>query len=150
MKKKLILVILLIIISISIIMFLSKSNKLNLSSEYYNKGILKEITKQELSSKLNSNETFILFTYNNFCTFKISCDEIFNETAKKLNITILKIPFSDFKDTSLYNNVKYAPTIMIIHKGKIVSYLDPEKDDDLPKYQDINEFIKWLKEYLNI
>ena len=150
MKKKLITLLLLIIVSIPIIIFLTKPTKLTLSPEYHNKGNLKEITKDELLTKLNSNETFILFTYNNFCTFKISCDEIFNESAKNLNITILKIPFTDFKEITLYTNVKYAPSVMIINKGEIISYLDPEKDKDLPKYQDSNEFTKWLQEYLNI
>lgn len=150
MKKKLIIVLLLIIISIPLIIFLTKPTKLTISPEYHNKGYLKEITKEELLTKLNSNGTFILFTYNNFCTFKISCDEIFNESAKNLNITILKIPFIDFKETTLYTNVKYAPSVMIINKGEIISYLDPEKDKDLPKYQDSNEFTKWLQEYLNI
>lgn len=150
MKKKLITLLLLIIVSIPIIIFLTKPTKLTLSPEYHNKGELKETTKDELLTKLNSSETFILFTYNNFCTFKISCDEIFNKSAKNLNITILKIPFTDFKETTLYTNVKYAPSVMIINKGKIISYLDPEKDEDLSKYQDSGEFTKWLQEYLNI
>ena len=95
-------------------------------------------------------ENFILYTYNNFCTFKVSCDEIFNESIKELNITILKIPFDEFKTTSLYNEVNYAPSVILIKEGKIIEYIDPEKNDDLSKYQDKKEFISWIKEYINI
>ena len=98
----------------------------------------------------DNKENFILYTYNNFCTFKVPCDEIFNESIKELNITILKIPFDEFKTTSLYNEVNYAPSVILIKEGKIIEYIDPEKNDDLSKYQDKKEFISWIKEYINI
>ena len=52
------------------------------------------------------------------------------------------------KNTKFYENVKYAPSVIIIKDGEIVSYLDANSDKDLEKYQDANKFIKWLKEYI--
>lgn len=152
MKNKNIFIIIGIIILITTIIILNfnSKSKFNLSEQYYQSGIIKDITKEELLSKLNNNETFILFTNNNFCTFKISCEEIFKSSAQKLNITILKIPFDEFKTTKLHDTIKFAPSVIIIKNGKIIEYLDPEKNDDLPKYQDKNEFISWIKEYINI
>ena len=60
---------------------------------------------------INNKENFILYTYNNFCTFKVSCDEIFNESIKELNITILKIPFDEFKKIWLFLQVCYQNLI---------------------------------------
>ena len=67
---------------------------------------------------------------------------------KKHNISIISIPFAEFKKTIFYKKVKYAPTIIIINKGKIIAYLDANSDKDLKKYQDINEFEKWIDNYI--
>ncbi len=152
MKNKNILIIIGIIILITIIISLNLNlkSKINLSEQYYQYGTIKDITKEELLTKINNKENFILFTNNNFCTFKISCEEIFKESAQELNITILKIPFDEFKTTKLHDTIKFAPSVIIIKDGKIIEYLDPEKNDDLSKYQDKKEFTSWIKEYINI
>lgn len=141
--------IILIPLSLLFITNLTKQ-KITLESKYYNTGKFIDINVANLNELLNNKENFILFTYNNFCTFKVSCDEIFNESIKELNITILKIPFDEFKTTDLYNEVNYAPSVILIKEGKIIKYLNPEKNEDLPKYQDKKEFISWIKEYINI
>ena len=152
MKNKNIFIIIGIIVLITIIISLNfnSKSKINLSEQYYQYGTIKDITKDELLTKINNKENFILFTNNNFCTFKISCEEIFKESAQELNITILKIPFDEFKTTKLHDTIKFAPSVIIIKEGKIIEYLDPEKNDDLSKYQDKKEFTSWIKEYINI
>lgn len=152
MKNKNIFILIGIIVLITIIIFLNFNlkSKINLSEQYYQYGTIKDITKEELLTKINNKENFILFTNNNFCTFKISCEEIFKESVQELNITILKIPFDEFKTTKLHDTIKFAPSVIIIKEGKIIEYLDPEKNDDLSKYQDKKEFTSWIKEYINI
>ena len=152
MKNKNIFILIGIIVLITIIIFLNFNlkSKINLSEQYYQYGTIKDITKEELLTKINNKENFILFTNNNFCTFKISCEEIFKESVQELNITILKIPFDEFKTTKLHDTIKFAPSVIIIKEGKIIKYLDPEKNEDLSKYQDKKEFTSWIKEYINI
>lgn len=150
--KKIIMVIVFIILIPLSLLFITNltKQKFTLESKYYNTGKFIDINGANLNELLNNKENFILFTYNNFCTFKVSCDEIFNESIKELNITILKIPFDEFKTTYLYNEVNYAPSVILIKEGKIIKYLNPEKNEDLPKYQDKKEFTSWIKEYINI
>ena len=120
--------------------------RLYLTSKYYNKGEYVEVTKDELSSK--ENETYLLFTYNNYCNLSVPCDQIFAKFMKKYNIDILSIPYEDFKETLFYETVKFAPSILVINNSKIVAYLDAESDEDLIRYQDADEFEKWLNEYI--
>ena len=145
-----------IIFSIGVLLFVTgcthKTNqndgkeRLYLTSKYYNKGEYVEVTKDELSSK--ENETYLLFTYNNYCNLSVPCDQIFAKFMKKYNIDILSIPYEDFKETSFYETVKFAPSILVINNSKIVAYLDAESDEDLVRYQDADEFEKWLNEYI--
>ena len=56
--------------------------------------------------------------------------------------------FLFYKKTNYYKKVKYAPTIIIINKGKVVAYLDANSNSDLNKYQDIKEFEQWISNYI--
>ena len=92
----------------------------------------------------------MLFTYNNFCSLPISCEKIFKSFASDYKIDFLSMPFSEFKNTYLYDTVKYAPSVLIVENNKIIAYLDANKDDDLEKYQDVNKFKDWINNYINI
>ena len=69
-------------------------------------------------------------------------------TKGQYKIDIVQIPYAEFKKTMFYSTVKYAPSILIIQNDKVISYLDPNKDEDLPKYQDKSKFENYLKEYI--
>ncbi len=150
MKKKIIIILgVVLLIVISTIYLLSKNttkDKIYLTDKYYNNNKFIEVNNKELS-KLNK-ENYILFTYNNYCTLPIPCEYIFEEFMNKYNISIISIPFKEYKKTNYYKKVKYAPTIIIINKGKVVAYLDANSNSDLNKYQDIKEFEQWISNYI--
>ena len=67
-----------------------------------------------------------------------------------LNIDFLSITFDEFKNTKFYKEIKYAPSIIIIKEGKIVTYLDPNSDNDFEKYQDADKLGEWIKNYVKV
>lgn len=67
----------------------------------------------------------------------------------KYKIDFLSIPFEEFKETNLYKEVKYAPSIIIVNKNKVMGYLDANSDSDISKYQDVYEFEEWLSKFIN-
>ncbi len=141
--KKYLLIIPIVLTVIIICLYLPKK-KIYLTEKYYANNTFIETT--DLSNL--DNDTYILFTYNNYCTLPIPCEYIFEEFMKKYNISLVSIPFKDFKNTKYYKKVKYAPTIIIINNGKVISYLDANSDKDLDKYQDIEEFVSWISKYI--
>ena len=143
MKK--LLVLLIIFISLT---GCSKDNKFYLDDKLYNSGTYIEINKEELDNLQNNKSSYLLFTYNSYCTFKVPCDNIFEEVMKKYNIDVYKMPFELMKKTFIYEKVKYVPSLIIINKGKIVTYLDANKESDLEKYQNSNKFENWLDKYI--
>ena len=120
--------------------------RMYLDNQYYNKGNFIGVKANDLLEKVD--DTYILYTYNNYCSLPISCEEIFKDFAKKYRIDFLTIPFGEFKETEFYNTVKYAPSVLIIKNNEIVAYLDAESDDDLNKYQDEKEFESWMDKYI--
>lgn len=149
MVKKIFLLLLIIIVCVGCSNYKNvDSNKIFLSDMFYNKGNFIEIDSKSLEDY--SNKTYLLFTYNNFCSLPISCEKIFKSFASDYKIDFLSMPFSEFKNTYLYDTVKYAPSVLIVENNKIIAYLDANKDDDLEKYQDVNKFKDWLNNYINI
>ena len=142
MLKKIFLI---IIISI-LICGCTKDNKLYLDSKYYNEGKYIEVTSEEVNNK--KGEVYLLFTYNDFCAFSVPCDATFESVMKKHNISILSIPIDEYKNTYLFDTVRYAPSVILVNRGKVVAYLDANEDEDISKYTDTNEFEKWLDEYI--
>ena len=134
----------LLIIAIFLFCGCAKKELFYLNDKYYNNGDYVNVT----SNDINYNESYLLYTYNNFCVLPVHCENIFKEAMDKYKIDVLSMPFDDFKNTNYYKKVKYAPSIIIIKNGEIISYLDANSDKDLDKYQDANKFINWLKEYI--
>ena len=140
-----------IIILCTIGLFINKNQsnkKIYLTKKYYDnkKQIFLQVDEQEI--KKLKEETFLLYTYNSYCKFPVPCDSIFEQFMKDNNITILSIPYEKYKLTDFVKKVKYAPSVLIINKNKVIAYLDADKDEDVNKYQDIEEFTNWVKEYI--
>ena len=126
--------------------FYSKPQKFYLDNKYYNKGEYINLKKEELE-KLN-NESMVVYTYNNFCNLPIHCETIFKEFMEKYKIDFISIPFAELKDIKLFKEISFAPSIIVINNGKIVTYLKSDLDKDYDKYQSVQQFEKWLSEYI--
>lgn len=162
MKKKLIIIISIILLLIVSIIFIINYKKEDnnlikdskeafyLENEYYNNNGLVDTNMKEVNDLLSNKKSFILFTYNNFCQFRIPCDSIFESVAKENNIEILQVPFTKFKDSTLNKYVKYAPSVILISDGMIVDYLDSNSDSHLDLYQDTTKFKEWLLKYVKV
>lgn len=152
MNKKLIIImitlVVLIAIGVTIILTYNSKEKFYIEDVYYNKSGLQDTTSKEIDKLIKNKKSFVLFTYNDFCSFSVPCDSVFEEASNKLNITILQIPYRDFKETVLNKKIKYGPSVIIIKEGKVVKYLDAEKDDDKILYQDVKKFNIWLNKYI--
>ena len=126
--------------------FNGRPQKFYLDNKYYNKGEYISLNKEELQK--NNNESMIIYTYNNYCNLPIHCETIFEEFMKKYNIDFISIPYAELKTIDFYKEISFAPTVILVNKGEIVTYLKSDEDEDYDKYQDVNEFEKWLNEYI--
>lgn len=137
---------------IIICLFLSactNSSKFSIEKEYYKDSKYIDVNSEDIKKLKENKKSFIVFTYNNYCMLEIPCDEIFKKVMNKYNISFLYLPYEEMKNTFIYDEVKLAPSVILIKEGKIVAYLDAESDEDLLKYQDTEEFEKWLTSYIN-
>jgi len=143
MKKYFVLILFVFLIFVS-----GCTQKFYLDQEYYKTdGDFVHITS-DMFEKIDF-QNYVLFVYNNYCAFSVPCDEIFKEFMEQNNVNFLSMSYEEFKKTNLHETVKFAPSVIIVKDWKIVTYLDPEKDKYLDMYQSVEEFWKWISEYVN-
>ena len=147
MKNKIVTaIIFIVVVAVNVYVVITKDDRFYLSDDYYNNSSFSEINSEQIDSL--SNKKYLLYTYNNYCSFEIPCDKIFQKFSSDYNIEILSISFEQFRNTQFYKIVKYAPSVMIISNNKIVAYLDAENDNDVDKYQNVDAFKEWLEKYI--
>lgn len=121
-------------------------SKIYLDSKFYKKSEYIKIKADEFNELKDGS--FVVFTYNSFCSLAKPCDEVFKEVMDKYHLSFYSMGIWEAQNTYIYDTVKYAPSIIVIKDKKIIAYLDAESDEDFSKYQDADEFESWLGEYI--
>ena len=142
MKKIILLIFIILLTGCSF----GKQEKFYLNDKYYNNGEYVRLNSSELEKI--KDESMIIYTYNNFCNLPIHCETIFKSFMNKSKIDFVSIPFSEFKKTSFYSKVSFAPSIIVVYNGKVVDYLKADSDSDYDKYQKVDVFEEWLNEFI--
>lgn len=145
MKKIVVVIFLIFLITGCVLNQNDGKSRLYLDDTYYNKGNYIKVSSDKVND-LSGN--YVLFTYNSYCNFSVPCDEIFKSFMEKYDIDFLSISIDDFKNTYLYDTVKYAPSIIVISDKKIIAYLDANSDEDLERYTNTKSFEKWMDNYV--
>jgi len=55
-------------------------------------------------------------------------------------MSFYKIKFTDIKEINLGKKVKYYPSFVIYKDGKVVDYLESDKDEDINKFKNYEDF----------
>ncbi len=147
MKSK-ILIVITIFLSLFLIGCEDNNKPVRLSNKFYNDGVFIDVNKKNLDNL--KDDTYVLYVHNNFCNFTVPCDETFLVFMNKYKIDFLSISIDEYNGTEFSKKVKYAPSVLVIDKGKILAYLDANKDEDLDKYQDPDVFEQWIEKYIYI
>ena len=156
MKKKLsiyLVIIFTLIIIITTIIFFNKNKIIKpfyLEKNYYNYNDMLEISIDELNNLIDTKKSFVVFVYQPMCITSSAFENILNEFLEENNIRIFKIAFNNIKNTNIGKHIKYYPSFIIYNEGKIIDYLEADKDKDIPYYTSNEEFKKWFTKYVKL
>lgn len=127
------------------------SNKtFDLDDKYYKEASIKEISYEELDKLSKDKESFGVFIYQPLCETSAGFEAILNNFTKQYQMSFYKVAYSNIKDTKLSEKIKYYPSFIIYKDGKIVDYLEADKDEDISRYKNIEEFKSWISSYVNL
>lgn len=121
-----------------------------LDKEYYGSSEFIEVDADKINDLQKNKASYVIFTYNPFCSLQVPCDDIFEEYMKNNSVSFYSISYDEFSKTELVKAIKYAPSVVIINKGEIKAYLDASSDIDLDKYQNSDKFSEWVNSYIKL
>lgn len=130
-----------------------KEKKFSLSDKYYdseNYGII-ESSLEEVVEAENNKESFITFIYLNGCS---TCDKlkgILDTFLVEAKIKVYAVAYDKLeKGTTLKATVRYAPSVVIFKKGKVVDFLDTASDKDIDRFNSFDAFKEWIESYIEV
>ena len=141
--------ILLIILSLLVLVGCNKDNKpFSLDSEYYNDGKIIDIDSNGIKKLEKEKKSFAVFVNLKGCTSCIEFKKVLDQFMDEYKIDFYSLSVNDIEGTCIDDCVKYSPSVVIYHKGKVVASLDAIKNEDLPYYESVEGFKSWFNKYV--
>ena len=126
-----------------------------LDAEYKNTNgqqieIAKEVKEDEVApffeNLVASKKSFVIYVSLPICNGDAAkFKEYVLDFQRKNNVSFYYLTSDYIKDTSLYQTVKYFPSVIIYKDGKIINYLKYDSDSDLEYYKSYSGFERWLR-----
>lgn len=140
-----------IVFCILLFMVVGCKNKIySFEEKYYKEASLNEIQYEELNKLVDNKESFGVFIYQPLCETSSGFESVLNTFIKQYQMSFYKVAYSDIKNTDLGKKIKYYPSFIIYKEGKIVDYLEADKDEDTNIYKNIEDFKSWLSSYVTL
>lgn len=121
-----------------------------LEEKYYRNNQVNEIDESGFQTLIEDKESFAMFIYQPLCAASDAFEVVLKEFINRYQISFYKMSFTNMKETSLGEKIKYYPSLVIYQDGKLVDYLDANSEDDKEYYQDIEGFTEWFLDYVTI
>ncbi|MBQ8985064.1 hypothetical protein IJ076_00680, partial [Candidatus Saccharibacteria bacterium] len=105
---------------------------------------LTEIDAATYEEMIRDKKSFVLVIDQGGCTTAERVKGFMGDYATSNNFKAFKMMFEEMKKTSLYEYVKYYPSVVLISKGDVIKWLRADSDEDAPMYNDYDAFRGWI------
>ena len=123
--------------------------KVKLDAEYYADGAeFMELSAEEYDGLVKAKKSFVVFVDQDGCTTADRLREYVARYMAEMGILTYKMMFSELKETSLHEQVKYYPSVVAVDRGVVRAYLRADSDDDAEAYNNYDAFKEWMMKYL--
>lgn len=143
MKKNLLVLIILVLMLVG-----CGNKKFYLDDEYYEKGVITDITLDEINKLEKDEKSFMVFVYLPGCTSCAEFRSVLNKYIETHKLEFFTISINDISGTEIRKRVEFAPSLVLFNKGKIVDALDATSDEDKPALTSEEGLTKWLEQYI--
>lgn len=107
---------------------------------------------EEFNSLIDEKKTFLLYVYLPGCVSCASFKPVVKEFIDSNNINMYQMNYQIIKDTGniINKSISYTPSIFIFQEGKLLAYLDPQKEEDKNTYKNVENLSTWINEYIDV
>lgn len=123
--------------------------KVVLGEEYYGEFTdFNKLSAEEYEGLIEKKDSFIVFVDQAGCETADRTREFVRDWATEKKIKVQRIMFSEMKETSLHDSVRYYPSVVVINEGRVRVFLRADSDADAKMYNDYDSFKNWIEKYL--
>lgn len=123
-----------------------------LDAEFYCDGVCEggfiEIGKENYEDLIKEKRSFVLFVDQNGCDGADRLRKFSNDYFPESGVKVHKMMFSDLKETTLHEKVKYYPSLVVIRKGDVRAFLRADSDEDADAFNQYGSFIDWVNQHV--
>ena len=127
-------------------------SKVTLDAEYYCgeecDGEMMELSGARYEELVRNGGSFVVFVDQSGCTTAERLREYVADYAREAGVKVYRMMFSEVKETSLHDFVKYYPSVVVVSRGRVAGYLRADSDEDADYYNDYGAFVWWMGRYL--
>ena len=127
-------------------------DKVVLDVEYYCgddcDGEFLQLNRAEYEELVRNDGSFVVFVDQSGCTTADRLRGYVTDYALEAGVEVYRMMFSEARETSLHDFVKYYPSVVVVSKGRVVGYLRADSDEDADMYNDYDKFVEWMGRYL--
>lgn len=123
--------------------------KVTLDAEYYGEfGDFMELDAAGYEALVAEKKSFVVFVDQGGCTTADRLRGYVSEWASTAGVRVYRMMFSEVKESSLHEYVKYYPSFAVVSRGAVAGFLRADADEDAAAYNDYGEFVGWVGKYL--
>ena len=148
------LVVLLVVVIGGTVLFLGAvggwfgGSKVTLDAEYYCgeecDGEMVELSGVRYEELVRNGGSFVVFVDQSGCTTAERLRGYVADYAREIGARVYRMMFSEVKETSLHDFVKYYPSVVVVSRGRVAGYLRADSDEDADYYNDYEAFVRWI------
>lgn len=128
--------------------------KTELDAEYYCESTCEEefteLTKADYEDLIKKKKSFVIFVDQTGCDGADRLRKFSTDYFPENKVKIYKMMFSELKETTLHEKVKYYPSIVVIRKGAVRTFLRADSDEDADAFNQYGSFIDWVNQRILI
>lgn len=107
---------------------------------------LKDITIDEYEQMAKDGKSFVVMVDQGGCTTADRVREYAKQYSNDRKFEIFRLMFSDIRESSVGEKIKYYPSVAAVSKGRIVAWLRADSNEDAPAYNNYDDFAAWMNE----
>lgn len=124
--------------------------KVELNAEYFCEGMSEgefmDIEAEGYEKLIQEKKSFVVFVDQGGCTVADRLRGYVKDWGTEVGVKVYRISFSETKETSLHEYVKYYPSVAVVSKGEVKSFLRADSDEDANIYNNYEDFVGWMAE----
>ncbi len=120
-----------------------------LDEEYYSISEAIDIKKDDYEKLIADKKTFLVMIDKPGCVMTAEMRDFMSNFPSEMQFKYYRMMWEEVAKSSLHEYVKFTPSVAIVYQGKVIDWLQADKDEDADYFNNAEALQRWIKEYID-